>query len=305
MSLPDIAVVVLTYRRQEMLFNTLQSLMSQVTKDEFTFEIYVIDNDATQSSGEVVNNFAANSRIKINYYCEPLKNIARARNRALKVIREQYLAFIHDDEFASEEWLYYLYHKITEMHTVAVYGPIITKYWEDTPQWVIEAGHLQRIDKPTRKGSIMKTGGNSFWDMSIIRKEGIFFDENFGLTAGEDTVFIITLEKRGYKSAFSEKAIVYERPTKDRHLFSYFVKKALREGNVNMRIHLSGLKKYSFIYMYVLRLSAFFQLIILTPFFPFMKKRRTYYMCLRRTIQIGGMISAVFGVKLQHYRNKL
>src|SRR5690349_10462023 len=100
-----ISVCVCTYKRPYYLAFLLTRLAAQDTGGVFTYSIVVIDNDHTRSAEPVVAAFAHESRIDITYLVEPRQNIALARNMAVHNARGEFLAFIDDDEFPSQEWL--------------------------------------------------------------------------------------------------------------------------------------------------------------------------------------------------------
>ena len=101
--LPHVTVCICTFRRPTLLKRLLEKLQTQITNDQFTFSITVCDNDAEQSAASVVSAARENSGIEIICCCEPRKNIALARNKALKHVRGDLVAFIDDDEFPAAD----------------------------------------------------------------------------------------------------------------------------------------------------------------------------------------------------------
>lgn len=100
----DVDVLVLTYKRPELLAATLDSLVQQRLPADRRMRIIVVDNDAAQSAHATVRRFQTVFG-DIRYVCETEANIAKARNRALSEAHARYVAFIDDDEVASPEWL--------------------------------------------------------------------------------------------------------------------------------------------------------------------------------------------------------
>lgn len=63
---PEINVCICSYKRPQLLQRLLTSLAVQETAGEFTFTIYVADNDAHRSAEPVVREFTANG-LKLTY----------------------------------------------------------------------------------------------------------------------------------------------------------------------------------------------------------------------------------------------
>src|SRR6266705_1082244 len=100
-----VSVCVCTYRRNDLLAILLRKLDVQETAGLFDFSIVVVDNDAAASAKETVARVQRETKIELAYDVEPDKCIAAARNRAVRLARGNYIAFIDDDEFPPEEWL--------------------------------------------------------------------------------------------------------------------------------------------------------------------------------------------------------
>src|SRR5262245_52123420 len=104
-ALPHITVCICTYQRPQMLRRLLEALARQQTGEQFAMSAVVADNDPRESARQVVSEFAARAQIPVIYTTEPRKNIALARNAALRQARGTHVAFIDDDEFPAEDWL--------------------------------------------------------------------------------------------------------------------------------------------------------------------------------------------------------
>src|SRR5207244_3881679 len=94
-----ITVCVCTYKRPRLLKRLLDEVGRQESDGRFTYSIVVADNDHLQSGKEVVSNFAAASKVRVQYCVEARQNIALARNKAVENATGDFVAFIEDDEF--------------------------------------------------------------------------------------------------------------------------------------------------------------------------------------------------------------
>src|SRR5579863_10413038 len=94
-------VCIATHRRNLGLEKLLASLASQ--KGASAFDIVVVDNDREKSAEPIA--FSFRDKVPLTYLVEPVRGIARARNRAVAISRSPFLAFIDDDEWAMPEWI--------------------------------------------------------------------------------------------------------------------------------------------------------------------------------------------------------
>ena len=74
----------------------------------FTYSVLVVDNHSAESAKGVVGSFASIGGHAVNYFVEPEQNIACARNKALANASGQFIAFIDDDEYPENDWLFQL-----------------------------------------------------------------------------------------------------------------------------------------------------------------------------------------------------
>lgn len=99
---PRLTVVVCTRERPAGLARCLDSLALQ---DYPRFSILVVDNaPLTDQSRYIAAQFRSRS-IAIDYVVEPRAGLAWARNRALRVLDDEIIAWIDDDEVADRFWL--------------------------------------------------------------------------------------------------------------------------------------------------------------------------------------------------------
>ena len=99
-----VSIIVPTFRRPKGLKNALESLKWQNSGDK-PLELIVADNDPDGSAKLYVNEFAGRCEFPVIYIHASEPGVANARNEALKAARGRYLAFLDDDQLASENWL--------------------------------------------------------------------------------------------------------------------------------------------------------------------------------------------------------
>ena len=89
----EICICIATHRRPQQLKRLLTSLIEQ--QEAPPFEVAVVDNDAGAPPRRLPPNFG------ITYLVEPVRGLARARNRSVAASTSKFLAFIDDDHWAT------------------------------------------------------------------------------------------------------------------------------------------------------------------------------------------------------------
>ena len=111
---PLISVIVCSYNREETLREALRSLVNQETKGEFIFEILVVDDASTDNTKNVVKDIDSSSCIPIKYVLEKGRGIPYARNRGIREVQAEWIAFFDDDQLAEPDWLWWLFKTASE-----------------------------------------------------------------------------------------------------------------------------------------------------------------------------------------------
>lgn len=112
---PDVSVVVPVYNDPEGLRKTLSSLTSQ--KNSPQFEVLVVDNDSTDETPKVVNEFESAYPELISGYSETtVQGSYAARNNGIKHSAGDVIAFLDADEVVGEDWLATAYDTMCNQH---------------------------------------------------------------------------------------------------------------------------------------------------------------------------------------------
>ena len=237
-NLPSITVCICTYKRPEMLKGLLLKLQKLETSGFFTYSAVIIDNDREGSAKETVDVISARSSIEMEYFIQPERNIALARNMAVKRARGDYIAFIDDDEYPVCDWLLNLFKTYRKFEADGVLGPVRPHFEAPPPGWVLKGGFCDRPE--------YKTGTFIDWTKTrtgnVLLGRHLFenihpFDPQFS-AGGEDTNFFRERTNEGYVFIWCNEAVVYEIVPPNRLRKSYFVKRAFLRGNVS--IHFLG-----------------------------------------------------------------
>ena len=228
-------ICVCTFRRPG-LTQTLESLRQQVIPPGVDVAILVVDNDDTPSARGRVMEFAETSPIPVRYVHCPAGNISIARNGALDHGRARYLAFIDDDEVASERWLAALLDCARTEAADVVLGPVQSVYESDAPGW------MQRLDLHSTwpvwvKGQI-RTGYtcNVLIDRASPALAGRRFDLALGQSGGEDTVFFAAAFEDGGRIGYADSALIREDVPPQRATLGWLMRRRFRMGQTHGRL---------------------------------------------------------------------
>lgn len=238
MNIPDkvshISVCICTYKRPELLRELLRKLQDQETGNSFTFSIVVVDNDRSQTAKKSVDEMKSVSQVAIDYYVEPEKNIALARNKAVENAKGDYIAFLDDDEFPTREWLLHLFRACATSKSTGVLGPVIPYYLKETPLWIIKSRTCERRKHPT--GTVLQWAqtrtGNVLINKNLLEGKEYRFGAEYGRSGGEDIEYFKTLIEDGHRFSWCDEAPVYEIVLPERWSKRYHLQKNMRIGGL-------------------------------------------------------------------------
>jgi succinoglycan biosynthesis protein ExoM len=229
-----VSVCVCTYRRRALLTGLLAQLGTQPTADRFDVEIVVIENDADRQSEATVAEAALDSPVPIHYDCEPERNIALARNRAVRTARGRLVALIDDDETPTQDWLLRHYETLQSTHAHGVLGPVVPLIAGEAPTWLAATGVLDRPRRATGTAigpQDMRTG-NALLHRHIFTDGGLWFDPALGRSGGEDSDFFTRCVAAGHKLVWCDEAVVSEVVPPERWTARFQLRRMWRSGTI-------------------------------------------------------------------------
>jgi glycosyltransferase involved in cell wall biosynthesis len=103
----DFTIAIPTYNAERRLDKLLDSLQLQVGLDHLTWEVLVVDNNSTDHTAQVVQNYQRrlNLRYLLRYYFEPRQGAAFARQRAVGEAQSELIGFLDDDNLPAPDWI--------------------------------------------------------------------------------------------------------------------------------------------------------------------------------------------------------
>jgi len=105
------------------------------SKQDFTWEVIVVDNNSTDDTAKVVEAYQANwpEYCPLRYCLEPKQGAAFARKRAFKEARGELVAFLDDDNLPAPDWVEAAYAFALAHPKAGAYGSQIYGAFEVTP----------------------------------------------------------------------------------------------------------------------------------------------------------------------------
>jgi succinoglycan biosynthesis protein ExoM len=243
-NLPSVSVCICTYKRLEMLGKLLLRLQKLETGGLFTYSVIVIDNDYEGSAIKTVEDISADSSIELEYFIQPQRNIALARNMAVQKARGDYVAFIDDDELPVSDWLLNLFKTYHDFKADGVLGPVRPHFETPPPDWILKGKFCERPE--------YKTGTHMHWNNTrtgnVLLGQHLLesqrpFDSRFAV-GGEDVNFFKERMAEGYVFVWCNEAPVYEIVPPTRLRKSYFIKRAFLIGNVSSICYQGTMDRY-------------------------------------------------------------
>ncbi len=234
MSVPDVSVVLCTYNRAGMLRECIQSLQSQRTSGEFTYEIIVVDNSSTDETPAVVAELAKNSSVPMKYVMERKPGQVHARHSGFREASGHWIANFDDDEVAEPSWLLELLRLAKEKNVRCVGGllwlrlpdgcqrnlhPRVRRMLGESVTWP-EPRPYTRTQGP---GS-----GNQLIHRSILDEVGIY--DLSHQVRGYDTDHYRRIRKAGIESWFTPRAVAYHITPESRLTSQYLRDTCFHDG---------------------------------------------------------------------------
>ena len=230
--MPEVTVVVPTFRRPEDLERAVLSVFEQI--DVSAFDLLIVDNDPDASARSVSETLMtqAPSFCSMSYIHEPNAGVANARNTALTNTHTNLIAFLDDDQSAPPHWLSELISFHKKCPAPVTFGPVVTRLPETTSRHrpYLETFFARSLDRRSGQIEHYYGCGNSFFDLSLIGQEKPLFDTAMNETGGEDDMLFRSLQESGYTFGWCAEAPAYEHVPASRATLRYTLKRAFSYG---------------------------------------------------------------------------
>jgi glycosyltransferase involved in cell wall biosynthesis len=229
-----VTVAVCTFRRPQQLGQLLEHLdrLEYRRCTPPSVEVLVVDNDPDGAAAPVVSRARQVSALQLRYTHLGARNISTARNEALRLasVTADFIALIDDDEAPEPQWLDELLATQEATDADVVCGPVRPKLPQHPPTWfrpefyaVAGFDDLAELDDGITGNALVRSGS--------LARLGLGFDEELGVSGGEDQVFFRSARAAGATIRWAAGADATEFVGPERLTVRYLFRREYRKGN--------------------------------------------------------------------------
>lgn len=189
--MPTVSIVVPVYNTANYLHKCLDSILAQ---DYGDFELLLIDDGSTDSSGQICDSYASlDNRVKV--YHKSNGGVSAARNFGISQSKGKWVAFIDSDDYVESSYLNNLLNKsVTEVPVDLVISNIIVDAPEGTEtcyELIVKQDRLyDTLSQLLANVDLMRGSAPmaKLFRLDVIHSNNVLFPE--GIKLGEDTCFM-------------------------------------------------------------------------------------------------------------------
>lgn len=181
----DITLIICTYNRCQTLPITLDSVAHSVLPESIKWEVLVVDNNSSDQTREVVEEFCSRHPNRFRYLFEPRQGKSYALNLGIREARGSILAFTDDDAIVDQNWLHNLTASLHNNDWAGAAGRVLRTWTCPPPRWLsLErryekmAWALVSFDLNREAGELPSAyppvGANMAFRMELFGKHGAF-----------------------------------------------------------------------------------------------------------------------------------
>jgi glycosyltransferase involved in cell wall biosynthesis len=131
-----ITAIVCTYNRCKSLARALDSLAASVLPETIVWEVLVVDNNSSDQTEAVVEDFCRRYAGRFRYLFEPQQGKSYALNAGIREARADILAFVDDDVTVERIWLQSLTSALHDSQWAGSGGRILPAAGFKPPRWL-------------------------------------------------------------------------------------------------------------------------------------------------------------------------
>jgi glycosyltransferase involved in cell wall biosynthesis len=176
-----ITVILCTYNRCHLLAETLESVAASTLPESVEWEVLVVDNNSSDQTHEVVEDFCRRYPGRFRYVFEPQQGLSCARNAGIRESQSEILAFTDDDIIVEPDWLWNLTSVLHAGEWAGAGGRIIPMWPGPLPSWLSTAdpdimGPYGEFNLGTEAGPLRRPpyGANMAFRREVFEKYGDF-----------------------------------------------------------------------------------------------------------------------------------
>ncbi len=228
-----LSIVIPSYNRLEALLLCLESLSQQSLATNL-FEIIIIDDGSDNDQQKLIETLFLKYKLEGYYYRQTNSGPAKARNKGIKMAKNEIILLIGDDMLVETDLLknHYEFHLTNPESSQALLGRVV---WSDK---IILNDFMDWLERTSFQFDFKSLTDNKlvdykhFYTSNISLKKDFLinnglFNESFPFAAFEDTELGYRLIKKGLKLIYRSQALVYHHHEIN---FSDYLKRMERAG---------------------------------------------------------------------------
>jgi glycosyltransferase involved in cell wall biosynthesis len=242
-----ITVILCTFNRCRMLPKALDSVAAQVLPESIEWETIVVDNNSSDQTREVAEQYCRRHPGRFRYVLEPQQGKSYALNRGIREAEGDVLAFMDDDVTVESTWLHNVTAPLERSTWAGVGGRIVPPVDFSPPSWLAlegpyDLGGILALFDKGRVGRELREapfGTNMAFRKQIFEKYGLFRPD-LGPSPGseirgEDTEFGRRVLQGGDRLWYEPAAIVHHPVPENRLQKQYFLRFLYDQGRASIR----------------------------------------------------------------------
>ncbi len=208
-----LSVILPTFNSGGKVINTLKSLAEQVLDSHYAYEVLVIDNNSTDNTKAVVENFMKIYPGIFLYHFQPQQGKGNALNLGISKANGEVMVVTDDDCVVDHRWIQIILDTFNTKDIDILTGKMMAVFQEPPPRWLdvnlihgpfcnVNAGDEYFENDEKR---LSYAGANMAFTKDGVKKFG-----NFSLLfgRGEDVVFFEHWVKSGARFGYAPNVIV-------------------------------------------------------------------------------------------------
>lgn len=195
-----ISVIICTRNRAESLKRMLQSLAKLSCPIDLDMEIVVVDNNSTDATRMIVEDFRQKSGLGVQYVFEAELGLSHARNAGIQGSRGDIIAFTDDDMVLSADWITAITKECSKHSDTAMFFGRTAPMRSDVPKLAVKELDSDAVYVFPCDPGDPGPGNNMVLRRSVVKTVGEF-DTTLGagssLKAAEDTDYTYRVLRAG------------------------------------------------------------------------------------------------------------
>lgn len=242
-----VTVVLSTFNRADQLKHAMVSLLAQVDSHG-PFECIVVDNNSTDHTRAVVENFPGTDTAALRYVFEPQQGLSHARNAGIAAASADIVAFTDDDVRVAPGWVQIVADTFAAQPDAQCLGGRTLPVWpSEPPKWLTRQHWVGPLalqdygDAPLiidARRPLCLAGANLAFRKRVFEEIGLFSTD---FPRAQDTELLLRLYRAGHHALYVPNMLVRAQVEPDRLTKAYHRRWHSNIGRCNARMRFQEL----------------------------------------------------------------